>query len=291
MAKYTITQFREQFPNDDACLDYLFKSKFGDKTGCPECSVESKFTRVKGRRSYQCPICSHQIYPTADTVFHKTTTPLTYWFYAIYLFTTTRNGVAAKQLERQLDICYKTALRMAHQIKTLMSEDTIEKLGGVVMTDEAYFGMLAKNRHSKDALKVFSKAPKIAVVGLMEKGGRVRTEIIRDNYKSGVSIGDIVKTNVDPSATLVTDGAKAYLKMENHFEKHVVINHHLDQYVKDGFTTNNIENYWSTLKRMIKGTHIHVSREHFLKYANENSFRYMHRDKPEKMLEIILANV
>jgi transposase len=291
MAKYTIHNFREQFPTDDACLDYLFKSKFGEKTGCPECSVESKFARVKGRRSYQCPVCSHQIYPTANTVFHKSTTPLTTWFYAIYLFTATRNGVAAKELERQLSVCYKTALRMAHQIKILMSDKSENKLGGLISADEAYFGMQSKNRHAKDALKVFNKPAKIAVVGMMEKDGRVKTELIRDHYKSGDSIGDIVKNNVDPNSTLVTDGAKAYVNMDLHFSKHVIINHHKDEYVKDGFSTNNIENYWSTLKRMIKGTHIHVSREHFLKYANENSFRYMHRGEPEKMMEKILANV
>ncbi len=291
MERYTITQFRAQFPNDDACLDYLFVSKFGEQTGCPECSVESKFSRVKGRRSYQCPVCSHQIYPTANTVFHKSTTPLTYWFYAIYLFTTTRNGVAAKELERQLGVCYKTALRMAHQIKTLMGDNSTEKLGGIVSTDEAYFGMAAKNRHIKDNLKVFRKPAKISVIGMMEKDGRVRTDLIRDHYKVGKSIGDMVKDNIDPNATLVTDGAKAYLNMDKHFNKHVIINHEKDEYVKNGYTTNNIENYWSTLKRMIKGTHIHVSREHFLKYANENSFRYMHRGQPEKMMEVILSNV
>src|SRR6478672_10923667 len=119
MRKYTITEFRQDYPNDDACLDKIFKLRFTNLV-CPKCENDKPFTRVKNRRSYQCPCCGFQVYPTEGTIFEKTTTPLTYWFYAIFLQTTTRNGVAAKELERQLNVCYKTALRMAHQIKKLM---------------------------------------------------------------------------------------------------------------------------------------------------------------------------
>src|SRR5262245_6193508 len=116
MKRFTITQFRAMYPDDDACLDKLFELRFSNLI-CPKCESDKKFTRVKNRRSYQCPNCAFQVYPTKDTIFEKTTTPLHYWFYAIFLQTTTRNGVAAKELQRQLNICYTTALRMNHQIK------------------------------------------------------------------------------------------------------------------------------------------------------------------------------
>ena len=120
MKRYTITQFRAAYPNDDACLERLFQLRYSNLV-CPKCEADKPFTRVKDRRSHQCPGCGFQIYATNGTIFEKTTTPLTLWFYAIYLQTTTRNGVAAKELERQLNICYKTALRMSHQIKLLMA--------------------------------------------------------------------------------------------------------------------------------------------------------------------------
>jgi len=119
MKKFTINEFRATYPDDGACLDKIYQLRYNGLI-CPKCESDKAFHRVKGRRSYQCPSCGFQIYPTQGTIFEKTTTPLTHWFYAIYLQTTTRNGVAAKELERQLNICYKTALRMAHQIKILM---------------------------------------------------------------------------------------------------------------------------------------------------------------------------
>ncbi len=291
MNRFTISQFRNQFPTEDACLDYLFKQKFGELTGCPDCAVESKFSRVKSRRSYQCPICSYQIYPTAGTIFHKSTTPLTYWFYAIYLFTATRNGVAAKELERQLGVCYKTALRMAHHIKILMSDPDNSLFKGEVMADETYIGMKPKNQHKdKKYGIVLNPKPKTGILGIMEKDGRVFTQII-EHDKPFHSIPNTVKKIVDKNAVLVTDAAGHYGLMEEHFKKHVVINHMLNQYAKDGFSTNKIENYWSTLKRMIKGTHIHVSRKHLPKYLAENAFRFVHRNEPEKMFHKLLNRV
>src|SRR5580693_6796782 len=144
MKKFTITEFREMYPDNDACLDKVFQLRYAGLV-CPKCEGDKPFTRVKNRRSYQCPCCGFQIYPTQGTVFEKSTTPLTHWFYAIYLQTTTRNGVAAKELERQLNVCYKTALRMAHQIKKLMSDKIEEPFTGVVSADEVFIGGRNKN--------------------------------------------------------------------------------------------------------------------------------------------------
>src|ERR1035437_8418802 len=140
MKKYTITQFRANYPNEDACLDRIFQLRYNNLV-CPKCENDKPFTRVKDRRAYQCPSCSFQLYPTKGTIFEKTTTPLTCWFQAIFLQTTTRNGVAAKELERQLDVCYKTALRMAHQIKILMAAKNKDIVfGGILEMDETLIG-------------------------------------------------------------------------------------------------------------------------------------------------------
>src|ERR1700712_3908183 len=104
MKKYTLKQFQANYPDDDTCLEKLFQLRFTSLI-CPKCESDRPFTRVSNRRSHQCPSCSYQLYATKGTIFEKTTTPLTHWFYAIFLQTTTRNGVAAKELERQLDVC------------------------------------------------------------------------------------------------------------------------------------------------------------------------------------------
>ncbi|MCC6684956.1 MAG: IS1595 family transposase [Bacteroidia bacterium] len=289
--KYTIQSFRAQFPNEDACLDYLFKQKFLGVESCPHCGKPFNYQRVRFRRSYQCLACSHQVYPTAGTIFHKSTTPLTYWFYAIFLFTTTRNGVAAKELERQLNICYKTALRMAHQIKILMTDRSNKKLLGLVMADECYIGGQIGNKHKKERERL-DRSPKnkAMVLGMMEKDGRVLTRVLKVETNESKKIGKIVQGCVDGRSILVTDGAYHYSTITETFAKHVVIDHSKGLYTKGRFTTNNIENYWSTLKRMIKGTHIHVSHKHLPKYVSENSFRYVHR-KRKDMFDVLLKRV
>src|SRR3990167_6120201 len=119
--KYTIKEFRKDFPDDNACLNYIFNKRYGKGFVCPSCS-KMGFYRVKGRKCYACAWCGYQIHPIAGTIFHKSSTPLTLWFHALFLFSTSRNGVAAKELERQLGVTYKTAWRIAKHIRQLMSD-------------------------------------------------------------------------------------------------------------------------------------------------------------------------
>lgn len=291
MKRFTITEFRAMYPDDDACLDKIFQLRF---TGliCPKCESDNKFVKVKNRRSYQCPNCGFQVYPTKDTIFEKTTTPLTYWFYAIFLQTTTRNGVAAKELERQLNVCYKTALRMSHQIKILMADNHIGKLTGNVQVDEAYFGMHFKNKHRKERAEMSEQGitkgdAKIAVMGFISDNKQIKFEVINDtkNFK------ERVKDNVSKDAIVITDGHTGYNGLNLHYAKHEVINHIQNEYKRGNYHTNSIENCWSNLKRTIKGTHIHVSRKHLQKYVDEVAFRLMNRDKQDIMFETILQNV
>lgn len=99
--KFTINQFRKEYPNDDVCLDVIFKLRYAKIPCCPQCSQATEFKRIAGRRCYQCgdKDCQYQLYPTAGTVFENTRTSLVDWFYAMYLMTSTRNGVSAKELQ------------------------------------------------------------------------------------------------------------------------------------------------------------------------------------------------
>ena len=291
MNKYTITQFRNQYPNNDACLDKLFQLRYRNLV-CPKCESDKPFTRVKDRRSYQCPTCSFQLYPTQGTIFEKTTTPLTHWFYAIFLQTTTRNGVAAKELERQLDICYKTALRMAHQIKILMANKSRESFTGVIQADESFFGGLNKNRHADKKVAESqgrSCKDKTPVFGMADLKGNISAHVVDDT--KGTTLKPIIDAIVNKEKSIIiTDEWLGYSKLKEDY-MHIVINHLQQEYVRGAFHTNNIEGYWSQLKRTIKGTHIHVSKRHLQKYVDEVSFRYMHKNHQDTMFETILQNV
>jgi transposase len=117
--KYTITDFRGDFPDDDACLEWLKNYLYPDGIFCPNDKKITPHHKLRQRKAYSCELCGHHTYPTANTIFHKSSTPLTLWFYAIYLMASTRAGISAKQLERELGVTYKTAWRMFHQIRKM----------------------------------------------------------------------------------------------------------------------------------------------------------------------------
>ncbi len=127
-------QFARQFPNDEACLEHMMKRRYGGtETTCPKCGVHGKFYRMTRERAYVCQHCKYQVHPTAGTFMHRTRLPLHKWFLAMHMFTISRHGVAAKELERELDVSYPTAWRMGHLIRKHMADTDGEwPLGGEV---------------------------------------------------------------------------------------------------------------------------------------------------------------
>lgn len=299
MSKFTKKQFEETYPDDNACLQKIFTLKYAGTKECFECKKPFDYKRVTStseinhaqRKSYQCTHCGHQVYPLAGTVFQKSTTSLKDWFYALYLFTATRNGVSAKELERQLDICYKTALRMAHQLKKLMANRTQPVLSGVIQMDETFIGGLERNKHASKRKKDKQGGymGKIFVFGMLQQDGTVIAEIVeRVDWKT---LRPIILEKVEENSTIVTDGFLAYKDLPLHNFKHEIINHATHEYVRAGFHTNSLEGFWGQLKRMIKGTHIHVSKKHLQKYIDECATRYTLRNNEGEMFEIILKQV
>lgn len=136
---YTIKDFEKQFPTDDTCLDFLKDIQWPKGVFCDNCGKITPHYRISNRKSYCCEFCGHTISPTAGTIFHKSDTPLKSWFHAIFLMSSTKTGISAKQLQRELGVTYKTAWRMFTQILKLMSED-VNPLSGMVEVDETYIG-------------------------------------------------------------------------------------------------------------------------------------------------------
>src|SRR6476660_7708481 len=143
---YSLMEFMAEFPNDDACLDWLWRNRYsedGETAECPKCQKAQTFTRYKTaqqRQSWTCTACGHHIHPTAGTIFHKSSTALHLWFYALYIMASTRCGVSAKQLERELGVTYKTAWRMFHLIRNQLMAQDDTPLSGEVEADEMFVG-------------------------------------------------------------------------------------------------------------------------------------------------------
>jgi transposase-like protein len=281
----TLRQFQDRFPTEDSCLDHLFQVRYGTDFDCPGCARPAKFSRVKGRRSYQCQWCAYQVYPTAGTPFDRTRTPLRDWFFVMFQFCASRNGVAAKEVERQLGVTYKTAWRMCHEIRKYMAEvDGDEPLGGAMVgveVDETYIGGYMPHGEGGKG--------KAVVLGMLERGGDVITRVVPDRKRA--TLLPHVTENVKPLSTVHTDEHTAYQTLGMHQFDHHKVNHARGQYVGFlGTSVNGIEGFWSQLKRGINGTHIHVSPKHLPKYLGEFEFRYNRRDRPETMLRELMAS-
>ena len=139
MKKYSTKDFEKDFPDDDACLEWLKQYRWTDGIYCVKCQKVTKHHKIKSRPCYSCDYCGNLVSPTAGTIFHKSATPLRTWFQVMYRMASTRCGISAKQIQRETGVTYKTAWRMCKQIRTLFDED-FKHLKGEVEVDETYIG-------------------------------------------------------------------------------------------------------------------------------------------------------
>lgn len=287
--KYTFQQFKTEYPDDAACLDAIMDMRYGGTDiPCQACKRTTKFSRIAKRRAYACQFCGDHVYPCVGTVFEKSRTPLNKWFYAMYLFTSSRHGVPARELERQLGVTYKCAWRMAHELRKLMAmadyKGTLGGPGKHLEADETLIGGKARG-HGKGK---GTRAKKTIVMGIVERDGNVRAAPIPDETTE--SLEGSISRNVKPGSLISTDEHGGYKQLRNAGFLHRTVNHRSGEYVRGEVHTNTIEGYWSRLKNSIKGTHIHVSEQHLWKYVSEFSYRYNMRKQPQEMFNrMILA--
>lgn len=192
--RYTITTFNREFPDDDACLDFLFAARWPDGVTCRACQRVTKHYRIEGRRGYSCTICGAYVFPTAGTIFHKSETSLRLWFYAMFLMASTRCGISAKQLQREIGVTYKTAWRIFHQIRKLMAEDGEGgSLSGQIEADETYIGGKRPGKPGRGA------EGKTVAFGLVERRGHSQEEFVRGEVHTNTIEGfwSLVKRGID----------------------------------------------------------------------------------------------
>lgn len=278
---YSVTEFLRDFPDDAACLDYLWRTRHsadGEHAHCPRCDCERVFRRYatkQQRQSWTCTACGHHVHPTAGTIFHRSSTSLRLWFHAMYLMTSTRCGISAKQLERELGVHYKTAWRMFNKIRSeLMNDEGESQLRGKVEVDETSWG--GKPRRKLKTRKEVAQwvESRTTVLGMIERGGRVWLRVIES--RRGEPLSRAVRTHLNPSAFMLTDDWIAYKPLRREYDW-ATINHSAGIYVEGDIHTNSIEGFFGNLKTGMRGAYKHVSDKYLQSYLDEFAWRHNHR--------------
>ncbi len=281
--KLSLGKFLQKYGTNDKCLDVLKHLRCPQGIFCQRCNKIKEFYKIEGRQVYQCS-CGYQIAPLAGTILEKTTTPLQYWFYAMYIISATRSGVSAKQLQRELGVTYKTAWRMFKQIRMLMAQDGAP-FDGDVEVDETFMGGKAKNRAY---VPNFNEKPKEVVMGMVKRGGHAYLKHIE-----GVGKWILLKQiqeHVSPTARVLTDEWGGYAQLSKYGYMHQFVNHSASQYVYGDIHTQNIEGIWSIVKRGVYGVYRIVSKKYLQAYVDEYTFRYNHR-KNGMMFNLLLQQL
>ncbi|MFZ1978151.1 MAG: IS1595 family transposase [Bacteroidota bacterium] len=262
------------FPTEQSCIDYLIHTRWNDKPVCVHCGSSRKIYRINGGKLLKCADCRKQFSIKVGTIFEDSPLPLQKWFFATYIFSAHKKGISSCQLGRDINVRQATAWHMLHRIRESMRPKVAKsQLKNIVEADETYVG---GKGHGKRGRGAESKTP---VFGMIERQGDVRTmPVERVNAET---LKGLIRKNVDLSSTIMTDEWKAYTGLEKEFSGHDVVNHGRKEYVRGNIHVNNIENFWSLLKRGILGIYHHVSPEHLSRYCDEFQFRYNSRKEDD----------
>ena len=289
----TLKGLAKDYNREDEARTLLENLRWAGGVCCPRCGslevvkVEANPDKKIRKGLYRCKDCrknktSNQFTVTVGTIFEDSHIELHIWLQAITLLCSSKKGISAHQLHRQLGITYKTAWFMAHRIRYAMGTSVFTKMKGVVEADETYVG--GKSRRIGRYTGMENKTP---VVSLVQRGGKVRSFVVPN--VTGASLREVLLKNIHPSANLMTDELSAYKTIGNNFVSHDVVNHSKYEYVRGKAYTNTIEGFFSIFKRGINGVYHHVSKEHLHRYLAEFDFRYNNRkiDDNERALKAL----
>jgi transposase len=302
---YSLREFLTEFPDDEACLEYLWRERHspdGTHAYCPKCEREREFKRYatkQQRQSWTCLGCGHHVHPTAGTIFAKSSRPLTDWFYVMFLVSSSRCGIAAKQVERELGCNYKTAWRMLNRVRNeLMKQDDEAPLSGKVEADEAYIGgkIHEGERRRLRAQGLDNRGPATKKRGVIfaavKRGGRMRGAMIgtsETQYANARAVKTKLAEFVLPGSMVFTDEYGAYNELSRRYT-HRRIRHSQRIYVSGDVHTNTVEGFFGHFKTDLRGTHHSVSVRWLGSYLNEWVWKWNHRDDDEAMFRQLLTS-
>lgn len=267
----SLLNIQKRFPGEKSCRDYLIQQRWNGNSVCIKCGSKRKFYRINNGELLKCADCKKQFSPKVGTIFEDSALPLKKWFYAIFLLSAHKKGVSSCQLARDIQVTQKTAWFMLHRIRYGISTKQFKApLTGTVEVDETYVG--GKHHKGKRGRGSENKTP---VFGMAERQGEIRAMPVEDVTSD--TLQGIVRDNVKEGSNVMTDEWRAYNGLNKYFD-HKRINHRLQEYANNGIHVNNIENFWSLLKRGILGIYHHVSSEHLHRYCDEFQYRYNTRN-------------
>ena len=271
----TLVEAIRYFSEPETCHNVMVGLRWADGVVCPRC--ESKLnTFVSTRKVWKCKTCRKQFSAKVGTVMEDSPLGLDIWLTGIWLIANAKNGISSYEIHRALGITQKSAWFLLHRIRLAMQFGFSGKLKGEVEVDETYIGGKARNMHAKKrAEKIHGRGAsgKAIVMGVLERGGQVRTKVLEDTKKR--TLHAEIRANVEVGASLNTDALKSYEGLAPDYVHEAV--DHATEYVRGTCHTNGLENYWSLLKRCIKGTYVSVEPFHLFRYLDEQAFRYNQR--------------
>jgi transposase-like protein len=268
------------FADPANCREYLMARRWPNGVICPRCGKSNvlfleKYNRWHCREKHDAP----QFTLKTGTIFEDSPLGLDKWLTAMWMVVNCKNGVSSWEIHRALKITQKSAWFMDHRIRLALQCGSIYKLGGPgseVEADETFIGGKARNMHISERKRRISGTggkDKTAVMGILERGGKVRTSVITSRKKKELQAE--VRKHVEAGAALYTDALLSYEGLESEYA-HKVVDHAV-QYVDGRIHTNGLENFWSLLKRGINGTYVSVEPFHLFRYLDEQTFRYNNR--------------
>jgi transposase-like protein len=270
------------FADPDRCVEYMVAHRWPNGVVCPTCG-RGDVTWLSTQRKWQCKSAhaKRQFSAKVGTIFEDSPLPLEKWLPATWLIATAKNGVSSCEISRSLGVTQKTAWFMLHRIRKAMQDGSLVKLGGNgggVEADETFIGGKARNMHkSVHQRRIVSSGQsfrdKTIVMGVLERGGKIRTQVVADRQKTTVQ--PIVRQHVEPGSALYTDEMGGYKGLDKEYV-HQIIDHAV-RYVDGKVHTNGMENFWSLLKRGLNGTYVSVEPFHLFRYLDEQVFRYNYR--------------
>jgi transposase len=290
----SLMEFMRRFPDDEACMDFLWRERFsedGIHAHCTHCGEITPFkayeTKQRRGKARTCTRCGTHMSVLAGTIFEGSSTSLHLWFYAMYLMASTRCGISAKQLERELGVTYKTAWRMFNRIRNdLMNDLDDGPLNGEVEADETAWGGRPR-RKGTAAQGARHREAKPTVLGMVERGGRVRARVIPARRGEGLSRE--LRQHINPDSILYTDDWVAYKPLAHEGYDHRVINHSAGSYVEGDRYTNTIEGFFGNMKTGMRGAYKKISRRWLQSYVDEYAWRWNARRKPDSLFGQLLA--
>ena len=266
----TLLEATKLFSDEENAWLFAVNLRWPEGITCPFCQGK-EHSFIATRKTWQCKLCGKQFSVKKASIFEGSPLPLEKWLIGMWLICNAKNGISSYELHRSLGITQKSAWFLAHRIRLAMQNGTMEKLSGEVEIDETYFGP-KKVPGSKPGRGASRKTP---IVGAVERGGRI-TVMVTDNV-SQKALTPFATSNISATATVYTDEWSGYGKLSLNGFTHRTINHKTGLYVDGDIHTQNIEAFWSLLKRSIKGTYVSVEPFHLSRYLDEYSFRFNNR--------------